>query len=250
MKAFIVTGASKGLGEAIASRIIMQGDTVFSLSRSRNAGLEEQAKKTGANIRQIRADLTDHESVHSLMSSIFSEIALDELDGIYLINNAGMVGPVGPVQENDHLETAKNLALNLTAPILLCSEFIKRTEGVPIEKRIMNISSGAARKPYEGWSSYCASKAGLDHFTRCAAEEQKRISNGVKLVSIAPGVVDTSMQEHIRGLKEGLFPQQNRFVQLKEQGKLYSPALAAEKLMKELLHDSFGREPVMDIRDQ
>ncbi|WP_338776473.1 (S)-benzoin forming benzil reductase [Metabacillus sp. FJAT-52054] len=249
MKTFIITGTSRGLGEELASQLLNTAHHVICLSRSKSEFLQQKAEEKKAPFLEIEADLSNAESIPDLMEHIFSSIRFENLQGIYLLNNAGTVQPVVPAELASAGEMVQNISVNLIAPMVLTSEFIKRTADIPAEKRIMNISSGAARKSYEGWSSYCSSKAGLDHFSRCIAEEQKQRTNGIKCVSIAPGVVDTSMQEHIRSLEEGKFPQQNRFIKLKEEGKLYSPSFAAEKLLTVLFDDHFGSEVIMDIRD-
>ncbi|WP_164462177.1 (S)-benzoin forming benzil reductase [Bacillus sp. FJAT-42376] len=249
MKTYIITGTSKGLGEALALQFIRHGHTVVGISRTENTMLQQTAKKTNSEFHEILADLTNTDKIPSVMEHVFSKISLSGQSDISLINNAGIVHPVAPSESASASDISRNVSLNLMAPMILTSEFIKRTEGCQSAKKIMNISSGAARKPYIGWSSYCSSKAGLDHFTRCVAAEQKDKQNGVKCVSIAPGVIDTGMQEDIRNLEKGKFPEQDRFIQLKEEGKLYTPGYAAEKLVQVLESEHFGSEAIMDIRD-
>ncbi|MBS2969221.1 (S)-benzoin forming benzil reductase [Metabacillus sp. KIGAM252] len=248
MKTFIITGTSRGLGEELASQLLKTDHYVICLSRSKSGMLKQKAEERKAPLLEIQADLTAADSIPDLMEHIFSSIPAEGLQGIYLLNNAGTVQPVAPAELASAGEMVQNISINLIAPMVLTAEFIKRTADIPAEKRIMNISSGAARNSYEGWSSYCSAKAGLDHFSRCIAEEQKHRENGIKCVSIAPGVVDTSMQEHIRSLEEGRFPQQAKFIKLKKEGKLYSPTFAAEKLLTVLFDDQFGSEVIMDIR--
>ena len=103
-----------------------------------------------------------------------------------------------PADKAGPLEIVRNIQINLTAPAVLLSGFIRHTQNWKMRKLVLNISSGAAVRPYFGWSAYCASKAGLEHFSRCAALEQKSRENPVTILSINPGVIDTSMQEKIR----------------------------------------------------
>ena len=83
-----------------------------------------------------------------------------------------MLEPVGPLKTTDFSRAEKHLHLNLLAPMILTSVFIKRTERYAIPKVVLNISSGAAFFPYSGWSVYCSSKAGLDMLTKVAGLEQ------------------------------------------------------------------------------
>ncbi|MGD7008186.1 (S)-benzoin forming benzil reductase [Metabacillus sp. 84] len=249
MKTYIVTGTSRGLGAAMAEQLIHPEHHIICISRKKNTELCRKAKEKHTALFEIEADLTVHAQIPAVMETVFNQLPLPDLHSLFLINNAGMVHPVDFIEKASASDMARNISLNLLAPMILTSEFIKRSAALKLEKRIMNISSGAARKPYEAWSSYCASKAGLDHFTRCTAEEQKQREDGVKCVSIAPGVIDTGMQDHIRGLEEGRFPEQSRFIRLKEEGKLYSASLAAEKLLEVLHSETFGQEVLMDIRN-
>src|SRR5690606_41484248 len=136
-----------------------------------------------------------------------------------LINNAG---PVDPVSLSDGLFDAaaieRAFTLNVVSAMVLSAAFL-RSAPTQADRRIVNISSGAGRKPTRGWPVYCATKAALDHYTRVLAEENPDL----RVASLAPGVVDTAMQERIRGTDRRHFPDLDRFLQLHEQGQLASP---------------------------
>ena len=106
-------------------------------------------------------------------------------------------------------------------------------------KRIVNISSGAGRKAYEGWGVYCTTKAGLDHFSRVVALNKKMLEHPVDIVSIAPGIIDTGMQETIRASKEEAFPLLDQFIDYKEKGLLSSADQTAEKLIMFMENEDF-----------
>jgi NAD(P)-dependent dehydrogenase (short-subunit alcohol dehydrogenase family) len=95
---------------------------------------------------------------------------------------------------------------------------------------------------------YCAAKAGLDHFTRCSALDEAQRPHGARLVSLAPGVIDTDMQGQLRAGDPEAFPDLQRFVQLQRQGQLSSPDEAAARVLAFLNHPDFGQEPVADVR--
>src|SRR5690606_34916722 len=115
-----------------------------------------------------------------------------------LINNAGTVEPIGLIGTVEEMKIGQALAVNLTAPMILSNAFISVLESFQGRKRIVNISSGAGRNPYEGWGVYCTTKAGLDHFSRVVSLEQEKAKYPVDIISIAPGIIDTGMQETIR----------------------------------------------------
>jgi NAD(P)-dependent dehydrogenase (short-subunit alcohol dehydrogenase family) len=100
-----------------------------------------------------------------------------------------------------------------------------------------------------GSAAYCAIKAGLDHLARALALEQAALPNGAKVVSLAPGVIDTDMQVQLRQADAGLFPERERFAQLHASGQLDSPATAAAKVLGYLARPDFGDQPVADVRD-
>jgi len=113
---------------------------------------------------------------------------------------------------------------------------------------VLNISSGAAHTAYAGWSMYCATKAALDHFTRCVALEQAGLPNGAKVVALAPGMIDTTMQATVRSAGPDAFAESARFIALKESGQLPSPGDAAGRVLRYLERADFGVKPVDDVR--
>ena len=142
------------------------------------------------------------------------------------------------------------MAVNLTAPMILSNAFIAKLKGFTGSKRIVNISSGAGRNAYEGWGTYCTTKAGLDHFSRVVALEQANAEYPVDIVSIAPGIIDTGMQETIRASQEEAFPLLEQFIEYKEQGLLSSAEYTAEKLIEFMKHEDFQVVgPIADIRN-
>ena len=98
-------------------------------------------------------------------------------------------------------------------------------------------------------AGYCAAKAGMDHFTRCVALEEALKKNGARLCSLAPGVIDTGMQEQLRAADTNAFPDKSSFLKLKTSGALASPEDAAQKVLAVLMRADFGVNPVADVRD-
>jgi benzil reductase ((S)-benzoin forming) len=245
---YIITGASQGIGKAMMRRLMRPGCRLTGIARGDGSSLLAEAQARNVPLHWISSDLSDPSNIESVMAEAFSALEAKP-EGVYLINNAGTVEPIAPAGECSVSDLARNVSLNLIAPMALTAEFIRRTNGWNADRRVLNISSGAGKKPYFGWSAYCASKAGLDMFTRCAGEELQHAGSEVRILSAAPGVVDTDMQRRIRETPPEQFRQRDRFVQLKESGMLLAPEEAADKLLKLLFDDRHPNGAVLDIRD-
>ncbi|MCK5839028.1 MAG: SDR family NAD(P)-dependent oxidoreductase [Bacteroidales bacterium] len=167
---------------------------------------------------------------------------------IALINNAGLLAPVKPVHRASDAELIDHLNVNLIGPMLLTSIFIKKVLAWPIPKTIMNISSGAAINPYFGWSPYCSSKAGLNMFAASVGMEQSYEKFPVKVFSVAPGIVETSMQELIRSTDEKDFVYKQKFIELKKQGELADPDVTGKKLADLIFSDQVEQGGFTDLR--
>jgi len=249
MKHFIITGHSKGLGAGITTALMSPNHYIHGLSRTDNEEMKKLAKQNNCGYSFYKLDLAKTENIEEKMSDIFDAIAsTTNPEGVYLINNAGIIHPIGPVHTNPAKNIETHLAINLLAPMLLTGEFIRRTQDMSIQKRVLNISSGAATNPYHGWSTYCTAKAALDMFTRCCATEQENAASPVEFMAVAPGIIDTDMQTTIRGVGEEQFIHKQKFVELKETGKLVPPNVAGNKLAELLLSTAFKNGDIIDIR--
>lgn len=239
MKA-ILTGHSRGLGAAIAEALLVRGVAVLGISRGGNPALAAAYPQL---LSEQSLDLADSAAVAAwLAGDSWRHFAGGK--NLLLINNAGMLQPVGPLTSQDADEIVRAVSLNVTLPLLLSNAMAKARAGR--ELRVLHVSSGAARSAYAGWSLYCATKAALDQHARAVALDN---SPGVKICSLAPGVIDTDMQAEIRAGSAALFPALDRFKGLKAEGNLAAPAVAAAKLVDYLLSADYGRQPVADLRD-
>lgn len=221
--AYLVTGTSRGLGLALAEEVLSRGQWLYTLSR-----LPDKQEKKQFN---IKCDLRDSRNVTRAATRILEKIGRQSHDAIVLINNAGVLEPIGPVEQLPVEAVHDHFKVNLLAPIQLATEFIAATRDFPGQRRIINISSGAAHTPYAGWSLYCAAKAALNSFTACVALENKLRAKPVMVCSVAPGILDTDMQHHIRKTGPEVFPMRGKFVALYEEGLLSSPQKAAKQLL-------------------
>jgi benzil reductase ((S)-benzoin forming) len=170
-------------------------------------------------------------------------------EGVYLINNAASNLPMGAAERGDAVEVMRAVQVNLTAAMLLTNSFIRVTQGMAPDRRVLNISSGAGRRPVAWMSTYCATKSGLDLYTQCVALEQAERADGVRIASIAPGIIDTDMQTSARSATEEEFPGRQQFVDYYEKGELATPAAAAAKLIRILHSDAVHRGELLNIRD-
>jgi benzil reductase ((S)-benzoin forming) len=230
MNLYIVTGTRRGLGEALAKRITAD-------KRNELIG-----------ISRPDVDLADPASISRAFDAIGKRIAATTYEKAVLINNAGVIEPVAPLDRADPGDIEHNLAVNLVAPMLLMRLFLGATEHVKV-RRVINISSGAGRRPIFGWSAYCAAKAGLDMATRVVALEAQVRGLAIEAVSLAPGVIDTGMQGTVRSVSAEDFVDVERFRQMKAEGAL-RPAddVAADILAAERDGRLTGDDAVLDLR--
>lgn len=239
MNILIITGGSNGIGKAIAQKYSSENFTIFSISRS---------KTSNVNYQQITADLSNSSEAVKAINSAFSNLNIETISSITLLNNAGNLGEVNTVGNLNSEKIQQTIQLNTTTPLVLANQFIKLTKTLNCKKQIINISSGAATNPYSGWSVYCTSKAALDMTTRAIATEQSEVNNGVKCVAIYPGVVDTNMQTAIRKTTEAEFKNVQRFIELKENNELYSPEFVADKIYQLDISNALENGNIIDIR--
>ncbi len=244
----IITGISKGLGEGLAHALIHENNHIIGISRTENDDLKKQAQTQGAKLDFILFDLAYTYDIGELFKKIMQLIDNSFSGKLILVNNAGIIQPIGPIEDCEPEKIQAHININLTAPMLLINEFIKSTKNIKCDKRIMNISSGAAQSPYFGWSSYCTGKAGLDMLTKVVALEQKREKYPAKIMSLAPGIIETGMQTIIRSTSDEQFPLRNKFIEFKESGQLVSPEQAGSKIAEILLASRFENGSITDIR--
>jgi sepiapterin reductase len=250
----VLTGASRGIGAALARALARPGTQLVTLARRQDAELDAYAAQQGVQVLQWQVDLSDPAAAQDCAQRLARAVPRDA--GRYLlINNAGSVEPVVAVDrlaEPAAIQAA--FSLNVTAVMVLTAHFLAATRPLAGDRRVLNISSGAGRNPTAGWGVYCATKAALDMYTRVAAQEAEQEQAGAgasraRFVSLAPGVVDTDMQAVIRGSDPAHFPALQRFQDMHATGKLATPADVAARIVKYLDRNDFGSTVVDDIRN-
>lgn len=248
MHHYIITGASKGIGKEIALAASSDNAYLHLIARSQMNRLEEEVRKRGAGVRSYRFDLTDTGKLDMLMDTVFAHIGSDT-EIITLINNAGMLAPIGPVGKYGSEAFRINLELNYVSPLLMTHIFSARTVSFKGKRRVVMITSGAAEHPLPGMSHYCSAKAGLNQFLRTMAAEQKDVQNPIRGVAFNPGKTDTSMQDEIRRSSREDFQYLPEFVRAKNEGELRDPAEVAGKLVGLITGDHFENGAVVNVAD-
>jgi NAD(P)-dependent dehydrogenase (short-subunit alcohol dehydrogenase family) len=238
MNLFIVSGASRGLGAALRDELARDtNNLVFGLSR-------EPSRNTPP--MNLYADLGEIATIAPAFGHCVAAIAGKQFERAVLINNAGVIGPVGRFDAIAPLETAANISINLAAPMALTQLFANATRSCAKQRLVVNISSGAAKRAIAGWSAYCAAKAGLEMATRVAALE---VEPGLAICSLAPGVIDTGMQEQVRHASEAAFPEVGKFRAMKADGTLRGAASVARDILKLIESGKLTNGGNFDIRE-
>ena len=189
----LVTGAARGIGAATAIALARRGIAPVLAVRDRAAAqpVVDEVSRLGVACRVETCDVADHAAVSAAVRHLLA--AWGRLD--IVVNNAGQIDPIGHVGDTDPAQWARAITVNLVGAYNVVHACLPALLASP-SAAILNVSSGAAQAPREGWSAYCSSKAGLLMFTRALAEEYG--PRGVAAFSLRPGVVDTDMQVRIR----------------------------------------------------
>ena len=208
----VVTGASRGLGSGLARTFCERGLRLGLCARS------APAQPQGPDVLSWSLDVTDERAVDAFAAAVVERFGHIDL----WINNAGVLDPIAPLRDISAEDWRRHTDVNLTGVFLGSRAFVRHLRARGGEGVLINVSSGAARKPYHGWSVYCATKAGVDRMTECLDLEER--DHGLRAYSIAPGVIDTDMQAMIRSSSVEDFPDLPRFRRRKEEGDFSSAA--------------------------
>lgn len=221
---FIITGGGSGIGKALALALSARNESVLIVGRRKEVLLEVQAQ--ASNIEVFQADISTPVGRDALVQNLKKKAPIKGL-----VNNAGTLEPLAPISEISHAQWQSAMATNLEAPLFLTQQL----QPYMNQGRVLNIGSGLAHFPAKGLSAYCVSKAALYMLTRCFQLE----NDGFSITSVMPGIIDTNMQQTLRG-SDALSKENRQFyANLKEVDKLVSPTTVATFLTWLLL----------DIRD-
>jgi NAD(P)-dependent dehydrogenase (short-subunit alcohol dehydrogenase family) len=241
----ILTGASRGLGRGLAELLLQPGQHLLTISRTPC----DLVAPPGAEHVAWSQDLADSVSAAARLESWLATQVPAQLASATIIHNAGVLSRLAPLAANGALELAQALRVDLEAPMLLTAAFLRATGDWPLPRQVLLISSGLGRFALPGSASYCAAKAGMDHLARALALEEAERPNGARIVSLAPGVIDTEMQAQLRDADPALFSARQRFLDMQAGGQLLAPREAARRVLAYLARTDFGANPVADTRE-
>ena len=233
----IVAGGSSGIGRGLLEACPWSDARRIDVSRRGAQGCE-----------QVKLDLANPTSWPLVAEMFEREVGGFAGERVAFFHCAGTLTPIGFAGEMDPAAYARSVLLNSAAPQVLGAAFLRAAARSEARCHFVNVGSGAANNAYAGWSAYCAGKAAADHWVRTVGIEQERRGGRVRLLSVAPGVVATAMQEEIRATPEGDFPDVGTFVDLHEGGILRQPAVVARELWA-LLDADLENGAVLDLRD-
>lgn len=232
-----ISGASAGLGAALAATLVGDADIIDLSRRGGTPGTHH-----------VAVDLADPASWPVVEADFTRRLATFDGDTVVFIHNAATLTPLGPAGTTDSAEYTRNVLLNSAAAQVLGHAFLRAVAPYDVEKHLIMLSSGAGHKPHEGESSYCAGKAAIDQWVRAVGLEQQRRQPGCRVLSIAPGAIDTAMQAELRACSDDVFPEASRFRELDAQGGLAKPEDVA-RIIWSLLDRDIPNGSVLHVRD-
>jgi benzil reductase ((S)-benzoin forming) len=228
MRSIVVTGVSRGLGAALFDVLDARGDRVLAIGRRFTPAQEARAAAEPDRIALLHTDLTagppDRAALDTFLAGATAAV---------LLHNAAVVEPIGAIGSLRSADIAAAVAVNFSAPVLLTNAFVAAAPP-DASLRVVFVSSKAARLVIDGWSMYCATKAGAEMFFDVLASQ---LGDRGYVANVDPGQMDTGMQADIRAAAASgaFFPEQQRWFDSYTEGRLADPAGVAERIVREHL---------------
>lgn len=229
-KVVILTGASGGLGEAIALQLAeLEANLVLTgRSEDRLNSVADKVRAVGADVHAVAGEIEDPATSRQIVNEAMK--AFGRIDSV--VNNAGILEPIQSIRDGDPNEWLNTLQVNLIGPLMLVqASLLQLSEN---HGTVINISSGASVHPYPTWGAYSVSKAALNHFTTVLSAEERQVTS----IALRPGAVDTDMQARLREMGEGVMspPVYEKFMDLYKFDQLLDPRLPAQSIAVLSLH--------------
>jgi NAD(P)-dependent dehydrogenase (short-subunit alcohol dehydrogenase family) len=201
----VITGASRGLGLALAKKFVDSGDTVFGVSRTRKYWPAAKKAIPAGHFKLIAGDITSEKTVKTLLAGIKRRAGRIDI----LINNAGYCAPLATVENISLREFREHFRQNLDTAFLMCKY------SIPIMKKhphalIMNVSSMAGTRAVPRLVSYSAAKFGVLALSQAIAKENS--DTGLQCITVCPGGMNTEMRRELFGNEDALRQQTPEFV--------------------------------------
>jgi NAD(P)-dependent dehydrogenase (short-subunit alcohol dehydrogenase family) len=227
MHAAIITGTSRGLGEALAAALVERGYFVVGVGRS------DSARLASARYRFVACDFAQPAHIGAAVEPAIRELSTRAPESVTLVNSAAVAWPVGCIGRLPDAEAEAALATNVIAPLALCNAFLRVFADDAMPRRIINISSGAAQLAIAGSAVYSMSKAAVEMLTRAIAAECT--APNFRCITLRPGIFDTDMQAYMRSRDPAEFPDVALFRGFKDSGLLKEPADVAARIADRLI---------------
>lgn len=227
MQLGIVTGVSRGLGEALAVDLLARGFIVVGVGRAASAKLK------GALYLHATCDFARPAQIAAAVTPALRAAAGRKPSAVTLINSAAVASPAGLIGRLDAAEIESAFAINVAAPTVMADLFCRTFPDDGIDRRIINISSGAAQTAIAGSAVYSMSKTALEMLTKAICVEQT--ASSFQCVTLRPGIFETAMQAYMRSRDPGEFPSVALFRGFKENGLLKDPAEVAARIVDRLV---------------
>lgn len=228
----VITGASRGIGAGLAKAFAGHGLNLGICARG------ELALRASDSVVAAQLDITDENSLQSFVGDVEERFGNIDL----WINNAGVLQPIAPLRDIDVTEFRRHIDINVTGVFLGTRAYVRHIHRTGKGGVLINVSSGAARNGYAGWGAYCAGKAAVDLLTESVQIEEK--DAGLRAYAVAPGVIDTQMQELIRSTPKARFPMVDKFVQMKADDDFSTIAHVARQMLELAFDPARSEEPV------
>lgn len=225
--AAIVTGVSSGLGEALAVRLLANGYDVVGVGR------RASPRVAHSRFALVEADLAHVDRLGELLDRAFARVAAGAPTAVCLVNNAATAHGVGVLGSLGAAAIATDLDVNLAAPTIVADCFCRAFVDPQCDRRIVNVSSGAAQAPIAGAALYSIAKAGLEMLTRALAAEHGQ--SGLRAITLRPGIIDTPMQAELRAQTIERLPSADMFREFHASGRLAAADAVAEKVVARLV---------------
>ena len=192
-KVAIVTGSARGIGRAIAERLLHDGFAVAIADvnfAEAEATSEQLTQATGGDAFAVHVDVTDSSTIHKMVESVLARAGQIDV----LVNNAGIIGPTGPIGECSEEAWGRVLAINLTGTFL-CSKAVLPSMQGRGSGRIVNIASIAGKEGNPTMAAYTTSKAGVIGFTKALAKEVA--TQNIFVNCVTPAAIETEMMQQV-----------------------------------------------------
>lgn len=246
----VVTGHSRGIGRAVVETIPWPGARVIGVSRSAGGADDVPTIPHHGTLIPVAADLSTPGGCTDVSEAVAAELEAHPPSRVVFVHAAATLEPMVFAVDAEPAAYERAVLLNSVAPQLLGRALLDTTARLaPDATRVLLFLSTGSSSVYPGWSTYKAGKAATDAWVRQVGAEEAHRGSGAVVLAVAPGVVDTAMQERIRAADPRDFPARDKFVELHEQDHLRDPEEVARELWR-LVDDPPATGTVLDLRDR